>query len=77
MLSTKAWRIKHILPEIGKKKQLKRLSVTLPHFNVEQDSGLSMADFEFFYGKMEGSMLFLVTLGESTVCIVEEHFNRT
>jgi hypothetical protein len=40
------------------KKQKKHGLVSLNRFNVEQDSGLSMNDFESFYGKLHDMRAF-------------------
>jgi hypothetical protein len=66
----KAWCLKYIIPNIGIKKQPKWRLVNITRFNIEQDSGLCVADFEFFYGQ-------LVNVNAFFGCIVQIYGNRT
>jgi hypothetical protein len=59
----KAWRLKYSAPNIGIKKQPKRGSVNITRFNIEQDSGLCVADFEFFYNQLVSVNAFFGRIG--------------
>jgi hypothetical protein len=59
----KAWHLKHSAPNIGIKKQPKRGSVNITQFNIEQDSGLCVADFEFFYNQLVSVNAFFGRIG--------------
>jgi hypothetical protein len=58
-----AWHLKHSASNIGIKKQPKQSSVNITWFNIEQDSGLCVADFEFFYNQLVSVNAFFGCIG--------------
>jgi hypothetical protein len=60
----KAWCLKHSAPNIGIKKQPKRGLLNITRFNIKQDSGLCVADFEFFYNQLVSVNTFFGRIGQ-------------
>jgi hypothetical protein len=59
----KVWRLKCTAPNISIKKQLRWDLVKITQFNIEQDSGLCVADFEFFYSQLVNVNTFFGCIG--------------